>query len=145
MGHKWLRLGDRFILDDADYRVIETVSAHTDRTTVQALCVMPELGGEARWLLQVEDEDPLEAERAEAQGWEDAEVTVGGERLRREWSAPARTEHTLPDRTTRFGRGECAMYRSAGGVVGVRISDQAQAQAFVGRPLPPERIDLRFT
>jgi len=144
MADKWLVLGDRLILDDADQRVVEVVLARSDRGSVQAVRITPELGGEDTWLLQIEDEDLLAAEPTEADALEAEEASIGEERFGREWTCEVRTERAAAGERAHFGRGECALYRSDAGVA-VLVSDQRGATAFVGRALDPARVDLRFT
>lgn len=145
MADKWLAPGDRLILDDADHAVVEVTLARTDRGSVQVLRVTPELGGEPRWLLQLEDEAVLEAEETDAAALGEAEAVIGGERFERQWSGEARTERSVAGERTHFGRGPAELHRSASGAVALVISDQRAATAFVGRPLEPARLDLRFT
>lgn len=145
MPDKWLALGDRLILDDADHRVVEAVVARTDRTAVQALRVTPELGGAPRWLLQFEGEDALAAEETDPAALGKAEAVISEERFERQWSAEARTERAARNETTQFSRGECALYRAESGGVVLLVNDRRAATAFVGRPLEPGRLDLRFT
>lgn len=145
MSELWLKVGDRFLFDDEDWRVVEAVIARTQRTRLQALRVVPELGGAGRWLLQVQGEDVVAAETAPPAALQETDAQVGGEGLQLEWVSPANLEYTAAHQPTKFGRGECALYRSPEGAIAARIGDGPHALGFVGRPLEPGRLDLRFT
>ncbi|MCD6360906.1 MAG: hypothetical protein J7M38_08565 [Armatimonadetes bacterium] len=145
MADRWLQLGDRLILDGADHSVVEVVIGRTDRINVQVVRAVPDLGGEARWLLQIEDEAVRQAEEVAAEVLNGPEVVVGEERFRRQWRSEARTERAAVGERVHFGRGECELYRAESGAAAVRLSDQRGVSAFAGRPLDPAQIDLRFT
>ncbi|HUS80567.1 MAG TPA: hypothetical protein VM283_04810 [Armatimonadota bacterium] len=145
MSTAWLQPGDRLILDGADHRVTECAVGRTDRLSFQRVRVRPELGGDERLLLQIEEAAPLEAEPIEAAKLEGQQVTVGEEGFALSWEGQVRTERAAAEGRGSFGRGRCSWYESGSGGVAVRVDARPEGWAVVAHPLPPSRIDLRFT
>ena len=140
----WLEVEDQFVLDGADYRVAGRLLARADRATFQCLTVIPQLGGEPRMLLQLE-EGVLEAREIEPEALAGPRVELDGRTFALRWDSEVRTERKAAGGPTRFGRGRCAWYAAEDGSVAVLVVERYDRDACVGAPLAPSRIDLRFT
>lgn len=140
----WLELGDELLIDGVDFRVIARLLVRSDRMRLQHLALQPQLGGENRNLLQLE-ETIMEAHPVEPELLEGPEAQVSGETFKLGWEAAARTERSTLGTTPKFGNGRCAWYHAEDGAVALLVVERYESSAIVGRPLAAARIDLRFT
>jgi hypothetical protein len=140
----WLELEDELLLDDVDYRVARVLLARTDRLTFQRLTVVPQLGGERRVLLQTEDA-VMHAHEIDPQALSGEEVALQQRAFKLRWDGAVRTERSAAGSGAKFGAGRCAWYAAEDGAVAVLIVERYERDAFIGEPLDPSRIDLRFT
>ncbi|MEA3400019.1 MAG: hypothetical protein U9R79_02125 [Armatimonadota bacterium] len=140
---RWLELGDQFLLDDADWEVVEVLAVRGVRRSLRLARVQPVLGGQPRLLLQTEDA-LFEAEPASPEDFGESVAHLEAGSYRRQWSDEANIERARGDTGRRFTRGTCTWYAAEDGSVALVIDDTDE-QAVVGAPLAPARIDLSFT
>ncbi|MGC9316918.1 MAG: hypothetical protein ACP5KN_02635 [Armatimonadota bacterium] len=140
---QWLELGDQFILDDADWEVVEVLTVRGVRHSLRLARVQPVLGGQPRLLLQTEDA-LFEAAPAPRENFDETVAHLDARSYRRQWSGEANIERARANANRRFGRGTCIWYAAEDGSVALVIDDTDQ-QAVVGTPLAPARLDLSFT
>lgn len=140
----WLEVDDQLLLDGADYRVVAALLGRTDRITFQRLTLVPQLGGEQRMLLQLEDR-LLEARELQPEALSGEQVEIEGRHFSLRWDSEVRTERTAAGAAVKFGRGRCAWYVADDDSVAVLIVERYDRDAFAGVPLLPSRVDLRFT
>ncbi len=140
----WLQLGDQLVIDDADFRVVELLLGRTDRLTFQRVTATPQLGGEQRMLLQLED-GLLEARELAPEALAGEKVKLDDRAFALRWDSEVRTERMAEGKSVKFGRGQCAWYVADDGSVALLVVERHDRDACVGSPLAPSRIDLRFT
>jgi hypothetical protein len=140
----WLQLDDQLLLDDTDYRVVAVLVGRTDRLTFRRLSLLSQLRGEPRTLLQLEGA-LMEAEDLPPEALAGERVELQGRTFRLRWDSEVRTERTAADASANFGRGRCAWYAADDGSVAVLLVERYDRDAFMGAPIAPSRIDLRFT
>jgi hypothetical protein len=140
----WLQLDDELLVDGVDYRVVGVLGGQADRVSFQLLTLTPELGGERRLAMQAEGE-LREARELQPELLAGEEVEADGRSLHLRWDSDLRTERSVPDKSTQFGRGRCAWYEADDGTVAVLIVERYDRVAFMAAPTDPSRVDLRFT
>ena len=140
----WLQLDDELLLDGMDYRVMAALAGQTDRVSFQVLTLVPQLGGEQRLLMQLEDE-LREARALHPEVLVGERVAHEGHSFNLRWDSDLRTERSVPGKSTQFGRGRCAWYEADDGTVAVLIVERYDRNAFISAPMETSRVDLRFT
>jgi len=140
----WLEPGDRFVLDGDDCRVVAVLIGRTDRLTFQRVTAEPELGGEDRALLQLEDA-VLQAREVAPAELEGESALIGDRRFALRWEGEVRTERAALEARTSFRRGRCRWFEAEDGSVAGLIDERHDRDALLGVPLAPGRIDLSFT
>lgn len=140
----WLKVDDELLLDDVDYRVVETLAGRTDRLSFQRVSIVSQLRGEERLLLQTEDEI-MNASDLAPEVLSGESVELAGRAFVLRWDSEVRTERARLGGSPKFGRGRCAWYAAEDGAVAVLIVERYERVAVVAEPLAPSRIDLRFT
>jgi hypothetical protein len=140
----WLQLDDELLLDDTDYRVMAVLVGRTERMGFQRLTLAPQLGGDERTLLQLEDAF-MEAAPLDPEVLAGEQLQLGGDVYQLRWDGEVQTERATLGGSPKFGRGRCAWYASEDGAVAVLIVERYERVALTGQPLEPSRIDLRFT
>lgn len=140
----WLKIGDEIVLDGADHRVVEVLVCRADRESFQRVTVTPQLGGEARMLLQREG-PMLEATALDPAVLSGERIEIGGRSFTLRWEGQARIERHAEGSAVSFGRGRCAWYVADDGAVATLIVQRYEQYSVLGVPLTPARIDLRFT
>jgi len=142
--HPWLLPGDQLVIDGADFRVAAVMLGRADRLTFQRVTATPQLGGEQRILLQLED-GLLEARELAPETLSGEDAQLDGHTFALHWDSTVRTERMAEGKSVTFGRGQCAWYVADDGSVALRLVERHDSEALVGAPLAPARIDLRFT
>lgn len=140
----WLQLDDELLLDGVDYRVIAVLEGQTDRVSFQVLTLAPQLGGERRPLMQLENE-MREARELRPEVLSGEEVELEGRTFHLRWDSDLRTERSVAGKPPQFGRGRCAWYESDDGAVAVLVVERYERDAFMGTQMASSRVDLRFT
>jgi len=140
----WLQPGDQLVLDGSDFRVVDVLLGRTERLTFQRVTATPQLGGQQRMLLQLED-GLLEAHTLAPETLSGEHVKIDDRPFVLRWDSEVRTERKAAERAVKFGRGRCAWYVADDGSVAVLVVERHDRDAFVGAPIAPSRIDLRFT
>ena len=143
-GHPWLKPGDQILLDGADFRVVEVLVGRADRLSFRCLTTAPQLGGEQRLLLQLEDA-LLEARPLDPEKLVGERVELDGNAFELRWDSELLTERSSQEKPARFGRGRCAWYTADDGSVALLIVERYDRDAFLAVPLAAARVDLRFT
>ncbi|GEM_PF-6333441 len=143
-GQPWLKVGDQILLDGGDFRVVELLVGRADRLSFRRITASPQLGGEQRMLLQLE-EALLEARPLDPGKLAGERVELDAKAFELRWDSELLTERSAQDKPVKFGRGRCAWYEADDGAVALLVVERYDRDAFVAVPLAASRVDLRFT
>jgi len=139
-----LQLGDQFLFDGEDHRVVAVTIGRADRLSFRRVVAEPTLGGGEVTLLQLADAI-LEAQPVAPEELADESATLGERVFALRWEGDVRIERAALDTRIGFGRGRCRWFEAADGAVAVLIDERHDRDALLGVPLAPGRIDLSFT